>query len=65
MTRKEITQKLARLSAEAYSLGCACTDAYYKDTNVAASVLLYTLGEFLKNTTFTMDSFQGQLETIE
>ena len=65
MTRKEITQKLEELSQEIYSLGRTCTDAYYKDTNVAASVLLYTLGEFLKHTSFTMDSFQGQLETIE
>ncbi len=65
MTREEITKKLDDLSQEVYALGRECTIARYEDNNVLASSLFYILGEFLKHTSFTMDSFQGQIEIVE
>lgn len=58
MTREEITKKLYDLSQEVYALGRACNDYFTEPT-------LWITGEFLKNTSFTMDTFFEQLESIE
>lgn len=55
MTREEITKKLDDLSQEVYALGRACND-YFTDST------LWITGEFLKNTSFTMDTLHSRLE---
>lgn len=64
MTREEITRKIEAISQEVYNLGRECTEAYREDNNVTAASLFYALGEFLKHTSFTIDSFQGQIEIV-
>lgn len=58
MTREEITKKLDDLSQEVYALGRECTKHIEQP-------MLVLLGELLKNTSFTMDSFREQIETVE
>ena len=65
MLREELTKKIETLSQEVYTLGRECSEAYRQDNNVTAASLFYALGEFLKHTSFTMDSFQGQIEIVE
>lgn len=58
MTREELTTKLDDLSQEVYALGRECTKHIEQP-------MLVLLGEMLKNTSFTMDTFFEQLESIE
>lgn len=58
MTREELTTKLDDLSREVYALGRECTKHIEQP-------MLVLLGEMLKNTSFTMDTFFEQLESIE
>lgn len=58
MTREEIRQELDNLSHEIYRLGKVCTDKMGDTTLLIA-------GEFLKNTTFTLDTIIAQLEMAE
>ena len=58
MTREEITKKLDDLSQEVYALGRECNGHFDQP-------LLVVFGEMLKKTSFTMDTFFEQLESIE
>ena len=58
MTREELTKKLDNLSQEIYALGLYCTA-------LRADPILRALGEVLKNTSFTMDTFFDILESVE
>jgi len=55
MTREEIARNLDSLSHQLYLLGRNCTE-HLDDPH------LVILGEFLKNTTYTMDSIHEQIE---
>ena len=55
MTCEEIRQEMDNLSHELYVLGTHCTDKM-------GDPILMLAGEFIKNTTFTLDSFITQLE---
>lgn len=58
MAREEIRQELDCLSHEIYRVGKICTDKMGDATLAVA-------GEFLKNTSFTIDSIITQLEIAD
>ena len=55
MTREEITKKLDDLSRELFSLGRDCNEHF-------AEPVLWITGEFLRNTSYTMDTLHSRLE---
>ena len=65
MTREELTKKIETLSQEVYTLGRECYDVFREDNNVTAARLCLAFSVFFKNTSFTMDSFQRQIEMVE
>lgn len=60
MTREEITKKFGELSNEIHALGRCCTEQHFEEEDNHIREMLYVAGEFLKNTSFTMDTFADQ-----
>lgn len=61
MSREEIAKKLNDLSSEMYALGRICTEQHFEENETFIREMFYVAGEFLKNTSFTMDSFADQI----
>lgn len=62
MTIEELTLKIDELSQEVYALGRICTEEHFNKDGKRRAVLRL-VGEFLKNTSFTMDEFSDELNT--
>jgi hypothetical protein len=62
MTIEELSQKIDDLSQKVYELGRSCTDEHFQQDGKHRAILCLA-GEFLKNTSFTMDSIFEELTT--
>ena len=66
MTIEEITREIDDLSQTVYHLGRRCTDEQFdQDACGRVRITLRLIGEFLKNTSFSMDEFTAVLAEID
>jgi hypothetical protein len=64
MTNNEIAQKIDKLAQELFDLGRTCTSQHFNEGGKLRSALCIA-GEFMKNTSFTLDTIHDEIITEE